>query len=525
MKIYAKYLKLLFILVFAILIINNCKDDDNRGEFSWKGKIEGHIGDFTIKCDDGCERCSTTLYEGAGIYKEYILSKTDYNEIYEKCANLPPSGNNVSDTKNVTPTGKVAFLRSLNMEYGFDNWTNENTTDKASYISVAAGCSTAFNINVGGNMLSAKYDAIKAVIPDAAKNKIYFNRITAMDTISLHDSINKVWIYARSDAPVGNPVYVNVYGIDDPSSPACIAGNCNQADDVLKIVVYNEIVYDSVYLYLVGNTVFNPSIPVWNFRFNSLLKQAVLKMDGYKKVNFPMADIDVNGNSIFDWIQFANLLEAPPGWLERDEYYRLMFYSDNADQGCEKDERNAIFIPQGRVRQHYIMVNDPGLYNGEYRYLYLYGGRYISPGSVLKIGRYGAPTIYEEIEALALISTSPSADVVLIGLLGDIDKGLQYEHKAAFMETVFSDSLSAGITYSSCSCLSDQPKDVTLVHEFLHQNKSGGLLDVDTIIHNDNIMYGYSTNGRAYLRYRAVPVIQELGSPGTQEQWNVLHQR
>jgi hypothetical protein len=254
--------------------------------------------------------------------------------VFEYCINntkpySKPSITQVdTNRKTIIPTGKLVFSESPLSTYGFDDWhaasvEKNGTIDKISYLSIAAGCSTFVDIKLNGNLRTA-YSKIIATLPTAYSDGISFSSTKTIDTLLLTDTINRVPIYAKTNALTDKPISLNVYGVYDPAKPACLAGDCYGSEDNLKIVVYNETVCTTCKLYLVNNTIFNPTNQAWKTGFNNIIKQAVIKMSDPIKIPSTNMVWDKNKNKIID--MFISTYNIPDDSIrDYDEYFELLF--------------------------------------------------------------------------------------------------------------------------------------------------------------------------------------------------------
>lgn len=515
------------VLMFFNLI--SCKNENDyfsgneRGSFRWVGgTIDSATTTWNISCDSSCQNCTAIgFYQGEN--DTFNLDKTKYSKVYDYCKSIPYSSGQIDTTsKEPIPTGKVSFSASSGTRFGFDEWKSNGIqrTPNINYISVAIGDSTEFNLNI---KIDGAFDTILAILTDSAKNNLSFDKTSNLYQKKLNPGDNIVKIYAKNNASNGSESEIDVVAYTDPSKKDTLAGNVFGNEDRLRVISYNKRLINNVNMYRIGYTDYNPDTSSWNTYFNKYLKQAVVNMNGFNKIRIGFNNIDTNSNSIMDWIHYADYLQAPDGWLAKDEYCGMLFLTGNYNEGCSAGLNQSIFIVKGKIRHHFIMVKDPEKYNNEYRYLYILGGRDLSPGTIMTIGKYDDSTSYEKIEVLSNISDSSNGDKILIGLLSDIDKGLQKTHRASYMETIFSDSIFGGVTANNCSCMNDNSQEKTITHEFCHQDSSGSLFDIDTTKDIDNLMYYAQEDQRNKLRYRALPVIPNSLKITTQQQWNYLH--
>ena len=487
----------LILLPMIILVICSCDEKfsgDDKAKFSWTGKYGDQWGTRDVHCDGTCSRCSVYV-DG---FNFDFLDEGKYKQVYEYCDGLtkytPPKDKQVNTSNHdPVPTGKISFDSSSSMKYGFDSWKNCNGVDKKSYISIAEGCSTYFCIKVDGN-LSTAYNRLVAVLPRS--DNVSFSKGTMRDTFDLTTGTNEVKIFALSGAVKNTPIDVNVYGIEDPARPACLAGDCYGSDDKLGVVVYNKKTYNDYRLYLVNTPAFNPDTNTWKTEFNKIIKQGVIEMGSLEKITKNDMSWDLNGNGLLDF--FISNKDIPPDNWEEFELLK----SIGEVYGCASDSNPAIIVIKGELRKHWVITEDVNA--GEdmvtlnsVKGLSVGDNVYIGPWLDINSGDYEWIYIQRIWENINVIEVSQDSAGNTAGLKFD---HLRYE--------TFWESNTNGVTLASCSFVKDNPEYSSLVHEFLHQTMVGGLSDLnDSTDNTDNIMHGYSASRtNKLLRYRELEI-------------------
>lgn len=513
-------MKYAYLLVSIILCsLFGCKGGGagtDRGHFSWTGTIEKVDITWYISCDSTCDNCTAKgTYHHDSIIENlsYTLAKSTYGPIYDYCNNStrPYTPPNPPTNDSVVPTGKVSFSAAAGTKFGFDGWIEANAVKKINYLSIAAGCSTFVTVNLSGN-LSTAYGKVIAVLPTASADGVSFTNIGTTDTLVLTDSantdsVNNVPIYAKTNATLKTPIKMNIYGIDDPAKPVCLAGGSLVSEDRLEIVVYNEKIYDKCKLYLVNSPVSTPDTSLWKSGFNTILKQAVLKCTAPTVVRSIDMTWDKNGNGVLD--HFVKYTGAPE---EKYEFTKLLATIDQYDK-CYVNSDQATIVVKYPIRTHWVIANDV-----------LAGATTIFlntvEGIVVNKDQYVGPWLniggdkYEWVRIISKDTTNNSIKICKDA--AHPSEGLQYNHSK--YETFWNEHEDLGFTIGSCSFVEDNQDIMTYIHEFLHQDNTGSLADLDPA-ESDNIMFPAQV-GRldTKLKYRDIKTFTQ----GVQGQWGLL---
>jgi hypothetical protein len=113
-------------------------------------------------------------------------------------------------------------------------------------------------------------------------------------------------------------------------------------------------------------------------------------------------------------------------------------------------------------------------------------------------------------------TTLASAKHKYLTLKNGVTKKPQYNHSQ--YETFWQEHVDLGFTLSSCSFVEDNQGILTYIHEFLHQDLTGSLKDLDPA-ETDNIMFPAAA-GRldTKLKYRDIKTFTQ----DAQSQWHDL---
>ena len=493
------------LFVVAALIPLNCQDKgkDWRGSFLWEGWIgSSYHSQWEIRCDTLCSACVAIDDDD-----RIPLSRGKYGKIYEKCLGLPKSLGHVDTTeKEVIPLGKVTFSKSSGTKFGFDAWRIGSVTrsPEESYVSVAVEDSTAFNVDLSGNIASS-YTRVVAVLPVAAYGKISFNRTEFVDTLMLDSGSNMVKIYANSGNN-GDEYCINVYGINDPRNSVCLAGDCYGAEDRLKVVVYKKKIYNNLVLYRVNTPPFDPDTNQWKNEFNKIIKQGVIEVDSFKKLPYSDLSWDKNENGLLDIFVAENDIPA-----DKYETYYLLDALEELG-GCASNESSAILVIKGELHSHWVITENVTTGDSVIKLNtidMLFEGNKITLGPWLGIGSGANEDLYikRTSESDTTIVVSQDTAGIIMGVRGDHDR-----HESFWKEYV------NGFTLASCSFIKGDPDYQTIVHETLHQVLFGHLFDLDE--YPENLMHGYkSSSTGSELWFRKITNV--FGLP--EWQWSMLH--
>jgi hypothetical protein len=121
---------------------------------------------------------------------------------------------------------------------------------------------------------------------------------------------------------------------------------------------------------------------------------------------------------------------------------------------------------------------------------------------------------YEWVHIISKDTTNNS--IVICKDAAHPSEGLQYNHSK--YETFWNEHEDLGFTLGSCSFVEDNQDILTYIHEFLHQDNTGSLADLDPA-ESDNIMFPAQVGRKdTKLRYRDIKTFTQ----GVQGQWGLL---
>jgi len=322
----------------------------------------------------------------------------------------------------------------------------------------------------------------------------------------LDSGSNMVKIYANS-GDNGDEYCINVYGIDDPRNPVCLAGDCYGAEDKLKVVVYQNKFYSELVLYRVNAPTFDPDANKWKTEFNKIIRQGVIEIDTFDKRAYNDMDWDKNENGLLDIFVAENDIPA-----DKYEPYYLLQSLGEFDEKCFDDECSAVIVVKGALHSHWVITEDVTTGDSVIKLNtidMLFEGDKITLGPWLGIGSGANEDLYikRTSESDTTIIVSQDADGIIMGVRGDHDR-----HESFWKELV------NGYSVASCSFIKGDPDYQTIVHETLHQNFFGGLQDLDH--YPENLMHGFKdTRIGTELVFREIT--NRLGLP--EWQWDMLH--
>lgn len=485
--------------------------DSTRGEFYWRGWLHGHLTNWTIECDNKCESCTAYAKDG----DVYFVDKDDKEEVYEMCEDLPTSRPRPADTTNhdTEPTGKVLIGENSDRSAGHDSWRDHNYSDKRNYISLAIDSSTCFIVELADGIMEA-YDSIVISIPSIAWNTLSFSKTSFENRKLLTSYSNWVTVFSKN-IPTNMPISLKIEGIDDPTQPVCLAGDCYGSEDKLQVIIYEPKVYDQYRLY--HHPDYTPTNDQFKKAFNDVLKQAVVEMGDQERFEQDRTNWDCNNNELLDFFpgyEFGQNI----GNGCHDEFSEMIEDVGEMER-CNGDDSGASFLIEHPIRQNWVLIRDP-IPDGDGLVRFLELERVEDIGIMdtsISIGPFNRNDNHFD---LIIINVDDENKTVMVGLRSDTITGIPNIFRAEDTITLYRNNAINGITKMSCSCSRSNLTWDTHIHEFLHQISSGRLSHVADPNETDNVMYPYKA-GRTdtKLRYRSL-----YTNPGPdQQQWEKLH--
>lgn len=470
------------------------------------------------------------MTKSRGYIKDYSydLAKSTYGPIYDYCNNStsPYTPPNPPTNDSVIPTGKVIFSAAAGTKFGFDGWKEANAADKINYLSIAAGCSTFVTVKLSGN-LSKAYGKVIAVLPTASADGVSFTNIGTTDTLVLTDSantdsVNNVPIYAKNNANLKTPIKMNIYGIDDPAKPVCLAGDGLGSEDKVYIVAYNEKKYD-LNLYFINDPTYKPTDSVFKEKTNYYLKQAVTSINNIARKSYPYSSWDNNINNTLESFPIDD--SVPTGWQESlglmDSLQNK--FNDGPYWGNPDSEQTPrVIILPGKIRECWLLMENAT--SGSDTVVIQYDKNFTIFRKDLKIADWDGSNT-ETIQVNNILLEDPQTDTtknrLAIKIYATKLRSAHNRHSILYIE-----DRSPGFTLLTTSCsfistgLTSPENYSAIVHEILHMARLGSLSHTTEDI--TNIMYPFVGNGRNYLRYRSLKT-DDLNNRGIYEtQWNIL---
>lgn len=499
---------ILYVFISVLLAVVGC-EEYTKNDFIWSGTIDGKEGNWSIRCNNECTECE---YQGDD-NKWRSINQNSYKDVYKACEGYDDADEVVAPVEtDIIPSVNKGGLKISSAGgnfkgYGFDDWRSYmSETKKISYMSIKTSSSANFMVNVGSEYFDA-YEKVIAYIPDAALKGLSFSEGEVVDVIDFDKTLmyHLVEVFASSNAPTGIPLDVFIKGYDDPKDKACLAGDCGElVEDALKVVVYDEKVYENYPLYVLGKNAVNPSEAEFVSEHNKIIKQVVIKIENViKQKKEDISDWDKNGNNCLDvYYKYGGV---PPAALENDEFLLMVDIIGESD-GCLASNNGSSVIVQNRINSHYYITNNATVGS---KVLDLNTVADLSIGQEIKIGPWlGGTGTYESVKIDYINST---INVIGICQINDTAKGLLQNHPEGH---TFYTNNEIGFNVGSCACM--QTEEITfalMTHEFLHEEIVGGLLDLAEV---DNVMNGVaSATTGTQLRERPV----KLMYGGEEQQW------
>jgi hypothetical protein len=530
-----KYYIFILLIVFTIACDEESGVKETKGNFKVKGSWQEP---WDIHCNDQCTRCQAIYTPGINDPTRATVIDCDptitldgfiQTLAYEKCKNggLPDGGYIFDDSLN-TSLSYIRFLKTTGTKYGFDDWKDNGKSyrDKITYTSIAVGDSTTFNIDVRYGLTYHKY---VAVINNSSN--LFFDKALTMKAKEIMDGENVTTIYSSTSGGVGT-ANVQVIGISKGGDSSCLAGDffdCEDAEDDLEVHIYNEKTISGHKLYMVNNPAWKPTASEWKQQFNTVLKQAVAKLDTTNVVNLSQLDWDVNSNGIADLpVGFALTQDQKMGGIaivnELGSILDLFPF-----EYCRSNLSSANFILKGGIRMHYILTADAHIGDTILTFHTTAGlseDRFTTPGTLLHFGPFYTPN---DTVLLLVTKVIDKNKIQILNMTSGAPKGLTKDYLFSNGITAYTDKLGAGITptlnkadkdCASCSFVSDSYTFQTNIHEFLHQAYAGHLKHVGTAPgeEKDNIMYFESNRTDTKLRFRSLDTPD--GNDPLQKQWD-----
>jgi hypothetical protein len=421
----------------------------------------------------------------------------------------------------VTPTGKLEFGSATTTKYGFDGWHGTDAFEKINYISVAAGSCTYVNIKLHKSLLTT-YRTIIAVIPTAIVDNVSFTENGTTDTLKLTDTTVNVPIYAKTTASINKLIAMNVYGIDDPAEPVCLAGDGLGSEDKVYIVAYNEKKYD-LNLYFINDPTYNPTDSVFKEKTNYYLKQAVISINNIARKNYPYSSWDNNINNTLESFLIDD--SVPTGWQESVGLMDSLQnkFNDGPYWGNPASEQTPrVIILPGKIRECWLLMENAT--SGSDTVVIQYDTSFTIFRKDLKIADWDGSNT-ETIQVNNILLEDPQTDAtknrLAIKLYATKLRTALNRHSILYIE-----NRSLGFTLLTTSCsfistgLTSTENYSAIVHEILHMARLGSLSHAKEDI--TNITYPFVGNGRDYIRYRSLKT-DDLNKHGIYEtQWNIL---
>lgn len=532
-----KKIILMFLLPGAFFLMNpKCYDDDEtRQQFTFNGTINNISTGWTISCTDNCSDCFG-YPEGNNTNTSY-LDKKLYPDVYRKCASLSGPLVNIDSLLNsgdgTTNNGRCSFGYPSSPYYGFDD-VLDNSIDDVHYLSFAAKCSSNVEIFLDTSAYST-YKKVVAVLPSSALNNISFDKSVNKDTIQLKNAgSNNLTIYSLNDFANGETYELYVYGIYDPANPDCLAGDCNGAEDRLKVVVYNERVIDSLYVYAINNPSRNPAESEIKDSLNKYLRQAVVSIKGINKDTVATLKGDLNGNGCLDI--FPNTDSVPVAWI--NEYYSIIDSVEREFNECASCQGSIqapkVFLIPGAIQKDWLLMKDAAV--GSDTIIVQYDTSFNSTDFLRNQNFSLSDWNGTNVETFTLnnvindeLLTDSKKNILAFKLYNST---LKFKHSKNSIFYKNSDiSEIKGVTYAgvSCSILSTDLYNIEtkkiirhyMLHEFLHMAVIGPLSHTpgDT----SNVMYPTTYKDHQQIRYRKLNTDNIYGLGSTESQWNILH--
>lgn len=454
---------------------------------------------MSCRCNSDCSNCTDQVG----------VTLPPNSNCYRACKNLPPPDDG-DDEDAIDGIIRVIQADGSANVYGFDQWRDDFFYQRESYISIKKGGTTNFKAAISQEYIDAFSNGFVASIEDDIMGSLSFS--------SDPNTVKKEYLFSGSTFGTLIPIYstgffssggtIVISGINDANERtklvSCIGSNC---EEWVKVVIYDEKTYSNYKLYRV-NSVFNPTEDNWKDNFNPIIKQAVLKMESFDKSNSTDMSWDGNNNSKLDDWPATGINLVP---IDRLELLSIVESVGELSGGCGDDINGATIISPGNIRMNWLLTSNAPA-NGTTIYLHTTAG--LNSGDLITVGAWTGSTSNNETVYITEVLNGTSISICRTWS-DPCASGLRYSHAAN--DVCYIDDLELGVTFSSCSCMKDQPKYQTLVHEFLHQNINGELLHVED---EDNIMYPFDNKTGTNLRKRPIRL---YGQSGNEEQWNKLH--
>ncbi|MBD3321166.1 MAG: hypothetical protein GF350_08745 [Chitinivibrionales bacterium] len=456
------------------------EDDHVQFSLSGSGALPGEIrfGDRII------------LGSG-GSGNEYIIKQrtTDYSLLLEK-----PVDN---DYRGVA----YAIKRCYRNEYGFDAYRDDAGNPKypvpQSYISLKIGGFTSFKVAVRSDF-SEKYEEIYAKIKGGTGISFKPNQ-DAYESSALSVGDNNLIIFEK--AGFENNYEIEIWGRTGTLEGAIISATSSEKP--LAVYVHEEKNYFSYQIYNVNSAVVDEQLLKENI--NDIIKQGVIRINDFNKTNVTDDSWDKNDNGTFD--HFKKYQGVNPIYIE---LFDLLTQVGEFPLGCYENEKNSLFILDGKIRTHWVLTEDANV--GDTK-IYLNSLDEICTNCEIEIGPWFGQSGIKELVYVWDYDESDMSITVSKDIHNSTE-GIEYEHFKD--ESFWFENEDIGFTFFSCSIVENAQPGKVHAHEFLHQDLVGALNHVED---KDNIMFPYSkqmTDTR--LRHRPI----NLYESGVEQQWEKL---